>query len=175
MAQSAQRDEQEVRRFVEHMARMFADWGFPRMAARVIMAMTSADDDAMTAGELAERLGVSPAAISGALRYLIHLGMVVREPIPGSRRDRYRLVDDSWYQVTVTEMTLFKAIVDLAEQGVAAAGGRSSPGGARLAEMRDYFLFVQREMPILLDKWRATKDRRRSSPSRRRRRANVGP
>ena len=142
-----------MRTFVEQMARMLADWGFPRMAGRVLFVMMGADEPALTAGELAERLGVSPAAISGAVRYLIHINMVVREPVPGSRRDRYRLVDDSFYEVTIAKMTLIKTLADIADAGVAAAGGPNTPAGSRLANMRDFYVFTQESLPSILDEW----------------------
>ena len=142
-----------MRTFVEQMARMLADWGFPRMAGRVLFVMMGADEPALTAGELAERLGVSPAAISGAVRYLIHINMVAREPVPGSRRDRYRLVDDSFYEVTIAKMTLIKTLADVADAGVTAAGGPDTTAGARLANMRDFYQFTQESLPSILDEW----------------------
>jgi predicted transcriptional regulator len=155
--QQSGRDEEAVRRFVEHMSMLLAGWGFPRMAARVLMVMTAADEPQLTAGDLAERLGVSPAAISGAIRYLIQIGMAVREPVPGSRRDRYRLAADTWYEVTLTKLTMFGTVAELAAGGAQALGGPTSPSGVRVTEMRDYFLFVQKELPALLDKWLTTK------------------
>lgn len=153
MPRAPQRDELAMRNFVEQMARILADWGMPRMAARVLFVMMGADEQALTAGELADRLGVSPAAISGAVRYLIQINMVLREPVAGSRRDRYRLVDDSWYEVTLAKMTLIKTLADAAAQGVVAAGGPDTPAGARLAGMRDFYVFAQEALPELLDKW----------------------
>lgn len=153
MPRRPKRDEAALRTFVEQMARTLAEWGLPRMAARVLFVMMSADEQALTAGELAERLAVSPAAISGAVRYLIQINMVAREPVPGSRRDRYRLVDDSWYEVTLAKMSLIKTIAAAAEQGVVAAGGPDTPAGARLAGMRDFYVFVQEALPGLLDEW----------------------
>jgi predicted transcriptional regulator len=147
------RDESAMRGFVEQMARTLADWGFPRMAGRVLFVMMGSDEEALTAGELAERLDVSPAAISGAVRYLIQINMVQREPVPGSRRDRYRLVDDSWYEVTLAKVTLIKSIVDFVEQGVVAAGGPQTPAGARLTGMRDFYVFVQESLPELMGRW----------------------
>jgi len=161
MARAARRDEAAIRTFVEHMARMLADWGFPRMAGRVLFVMMSADEKALTAGELADRLGVSPAAISGAVRYLTQINMVAREPVPGSRRDRYRLVDDSFYEVTLAKMTLIKTIADAADEAVAATGGPGTPAGARLANMRDFYVFVQEALPDLLDRWAERKARYR--------------
>jgi biotin operon repressor len=160
------RDEEGVRRFIEHMAMLFADWGFPRMAARVLMVMTAADERALTAAELAERLDVSPAAISGAVRYLIQIGMAAREPVPGSRRDRYRLADDSWYEATVTKLTLFESVAQLTAEGAEALGPPSSPAAARVGQMRDYFRFIHRELPVLLERWKATRpDRDTPSPA----------
>jgi DNA-binding transcriptional regulator GbsR (MarR family) len=147
-----------MRNFVEFMARTLADWGFPRMAGRVVFALMSADEPALTAGELADRLGVSPAAISAAVHYLMHINMISREPVPGSRRDRYRIIDDTWYEMTVAKMTLLKTLMDAAAQGVEAAGGQDTPSGARLAGMRDFYRFVQDEMPEVMDKWAKRKE-----------------
>jgi len=150
-----ERDETAVRHFVEHMAMTLADWGFPRMPARVLIALMSADEDALTAAELAERLDVSPAAISGAVRYLMHVGLVVRQPAPGSRRDRYRLPDDAWYEASLVKGRALKGVADVANDGVAALGGRATLSGERVAEMRDFLLFCQAEIDGLVERWRA--------------------
>lgn len=150
------RDEEAVRRVVERIAALLADWGFPRMAGRVLLALMVADDESLTAADLGERLGVSPAAISGALRYLMQLHMVVREPVPGSRRDRYRMPDDVWYEAVLGEMPMFKVLYNMTEEAVEAIGGTSTPGGARMARMQEFCQFMQDEMPVLLDRWKAT-------------------
>jgi len=162
MSHPAERDEAALRQFVEQMARTLADWGFPRMAGRVLMTMLSSDEPALTAGQLAERLGVSPAAISGAVRYLMQIKMIERQPVPGSRRDIYRLVDDAWYEVSLAEMTLLKSMSVAAQDGVKAAGGAQTPAGARLANMRDYFVYVQENLPVLLAGWAESKRARGS-------------
>ncbi|WBB73384.1 MarR family transcriptional regulator [Micromonospora sp. WMMD1128] len=154
MNEPGHRDEEEVHLFVERMAMAFADVGFPRMAARVLFAVMSADEP-LTAGEIGERLGVSAAAVSGAVRYLTQFAMLVREPVKGSRRDRYRMPDNPWYEATITKTTLYKNFIDIAGGGVEALAGRSTPAGERVAEMRDFFLFVQEEVEALGDRWRA--------------------
>jgi DNA-binding transcriptional regulator GbsR (MarR family) len=123
----------------------------------VLFVLMGAEERTLTAAELAERLDVSPAAISGALKYLTHLTMVAREPVPGSRRDRYRLADDSWYEVTTTKMTFLKVLSDATEQGVEAAGGVTTVAGKRLADMRDFYAFVYENVPEILEKWAANK------------------
>src|SRR4029453_13024222 len=98
-------------------------------------------------------LSVSPAATSGAVRSLPQINMIAREPVPGSRRDRYRLVDDSFYEVTIAKMTLIKTLADVADAGVTAAGGPDTTAGARLANMRDFYRFTQESLPSILDEW----------------------
>ncbi|MCW3818868.1 MarR family transcriptional regulator [Micromonospora sp. DR5-3] len=148
------RNEEEVHLFVERMAMAFADVGFPRMAARVLFSVMSADEP-LTAAQIGERLGVSAAAVSGAVRYLTQFGMLVREPVKGSRRDRYRMPDNPWYEATITKTGLYKNFIDIANGGVNALLGRDTPAGERVAEMRDFFLFVQGELDTMGERWRA--------------------
>jgi hypothetical protein len=148
------RDEEAVRAYVEKMARFLGDWGFPRMAARVLLLMMAADEDALTAADIAERLSISPAAVSGALRYLQQLELVVREPVPGSRRDRYHTPHDTWYQGALVKGGLYATLAQLSAEGAAAAGGPDTPAGARLAEMSEFYEFLEVEVSGLLEKWR---------------------
>jgi predicted transcriptional regulator len=153
----AGRDEAGVRQFIEHMAMTFGSLGFPRMAARVLFVIMCAEEEALTAAQIAERLDISPAAVSGAVRYLLQIQMLRREPVPGSRRDRYRLPGDAWYEVSALKGALLKVFADVAGEGVDALGGPATGPGARVAQMRDYFEFVHDEMPSLLDRWEAIK------------------
>ncbi len=158
--QVAVRDDEAVRHFVEHMAMEMADAGFPRMPGRVLMTMMAADEDSITAAELAERLAVSPAAISGAVRHLLHLGLLARVPVPGSRRDRYQLPDDVWYQSSVTKTDMLTRLADIADDGAKALGGPETPSGRRVSDMRDFFTFSRDELAKLLERWAATRPER---------------
>jgi len=153
----APRNEEAVRRFVEQIAMQFADWGFPRMAGRVLFVLMTADEPGLSAADLGDRLDASAAAISGAVRYLGQLRLVVREPVPGSRRDVYRLADNAWYTAAMTELSLYQAIISASESVLAALGDTESPSRARIAEMRDFFTFFQSEMSGLLAKWESVR------------------
>jgi DNA-binding MarR family transcriptional regulator len=156
MVRQAARDEVAVRRFVEQMAVTLTGFGFPRMPARVLVTlMAIEDEEALTAAELGDRLGVSPAAISGAVRYLIQFGLVIREPVPGSRSDRYRLADHAWYEASVAKGQALTALAAAADRGVEPLGGEKTRAGERVAEMRDFFLFCHSEIQGLVDRWRA--------------------
>ena len=151
------RDDEAVRRFVERLAMTLDEMGVPRMPGRVLAAMTAADEESLTAADLAERLDVSPAAISGAVRYLLHLGLIAREPVRGTRTHHYRLPSDVWYESSIKRRGMVKTVADLTDEGVKALGGPDTPSGRRVAEMSAFYRFIESEMDSLFDKWQAIK------------------
>ena len=110
---------------------------------------------------------VSPAAISGAVRYLTQVSLIGREREPGSRRDRYRVWDDAWYEATLRREHLLARWEASAREGVDVLGA-STPAGQRIAESREFFAFLRREMPALLESWRQKRGKTPGS-------AQVGP
>ena len=72
--------------YIERFAAVLVVAGFPPMPARVFVALLVTDSGHLTAAELAALLQISPAAVSGAVRYLIQLGLVHKERVPGCRR-----------------------------------------------------------------------------------------
>jgi len=147
------RDEAAVRTFIENFSALLTEYGIPRMAARVMTAEMTAEGEGVTAADLAEQLGASPAAVSTALKYLTHLGLIVREPIPNSRRDRYRAVDHGWYTATLVQSGGLERMGETAAVGVDAVGGTDTVAGRRLAEMRDFYRFLIAELDGIMVRW----------------------
>src|SRR5512132_4449200 len=147
------RDEEAVRRFIERFALNLAEAGMARMPARVFAGILVADDSRQTAAELAELLQASPAAISGAVRYLTQLRLVSREREPGERVDHFRISSDTWYEaVTRRDQMLARWEQDL-QEGIKAVGP-DTPAGARLEETRAFFAFLRDELAHVMAKWR---------------------
>jgi DNA-binding transcriptional regulator GbsR (MarR family) len=144
-------------RFIERLASALAEAGFPRMPARVFAALLATDSGHLTASELAHLLRVSPAAISGAVRYLIQINLVSREGEPGSRRDRYRVHDDLWYEAITRRDQMLSRLEHRLREGIEVLGGRETAAGARMAETLAFFEFLQKELPALVKKWREMK------------------
>ena len=147
------RDAAAVSRFIERFALTLLDSGVPRMPARAFVAILASDTGYLTAAELARVLNVSPAAVSGAVRYLTQVGLIVRERDPGERRDHYRLHDDAWYDAMIRREELLVRWQNDLVAGIEAVGG-DTPAGERLEETRRFFAFLHEEVPKMLDKWR---------------------
>lgn len=146
------RDEDAVRRYVESLALVLSQIGMQRMSARVFAALMTTDDARLTAADLASQLSVSPAAISGAVRFLEQIGLVAKEREPGERRDHYRLFDDLWYATFLKRDRMIIMWRDAAGDGIDALG-EDSPAGKRLAEMRDFLSFMLGELNDMYERW----------------------
>lgn len=157
-------DHEAARRFVERFAGVLADSGIPRMPSRVFAALLATDDARMTAAELAAVLRVSPAAISGAVRYLTQVGLVERIREPGARRDHYHVYEDVWAQSIAGRDQLLARWQQVLGDGVDALG-LDSPAGGRLADMVDYFAFLRERLPALAREWQAQRDAARPQAS----------
>ena len=124
--------------------------GFPRMPAAVMMAIMVSEEGMLTAEQLAEQLGASAAAISGAVRYLASVGMIYRHRLPGTRHYSYELPAHSWYTASLQKSDLYQLIIRLASHAVPTLGPR---GAERVQEMADFFAFLDRRMPEVLEEW----------------------
>jgi DNA-binding transcriptional ArsR family regulator len=154
------KDETALAGVMEHSAAVLTAAGFPKMAARVLMALTVTESPGLTAAELAERLDVSPAAISGAVRYLQTIGIIRRLSQSGSRRDRYEIPSD-WYALMVRNSPIYGTLADQAEAGMAAVGDPASPATERLRDMAGFYRFIAGRLPGVIAEWeqvRAARD-----------------
>jgi DNA-binding transcriptional regulator GbsR (MarR family) len=149
-----ERDAEAVSKFVESFAAQLVEAGMQRMAARVFAALLSSDEGVMTSAELGEQLRISPAAVSGAVRYLAQTHMVSREREPGSRRERYRVHGDQWYEALTNREAVLKRWEGALREGVSSLGA-DTPAGRRMAETLAFFEFVDGEVAAMMERWRA--------------------
>ena len=138
--------------YIERFASVMVAAGMPPMPSRVFVALMVTDSGRLTAAELAGMLRISPAAVSGAVRYLIQLGLVHKERVPGSRRDYYRLPDDVWHDMLRLRDQVMTRWTALVREGIDLVGP-DTPAGARLAEHAAFFDFVAKELPEVLTRW----------------------
>ena len=121
--------------YVERFSSVLVAAGIPAMPARVFVALLVTDSGRLTAAELAGMLRVSPAAVSGGVRYLIQVGLVHKERVPGSRRDYYRMPDDVWSDMFRLRDQVMQRWATLIREGIELLGaghaGRRAAGRAR--------------------------------------------
>jgi DNA-binding transcriptional regulator GbsR (MarR family) len=158
----AERDPEAVRQFVERFASALTEAGFQRMHARVFAVLHGTDSGRLTAAEIAERLQISPAAVSGAVRYLTRFNLIRREREPGSRRDHFVVENDSWYEAIVNRDEVLLRWQNSAREGIGVLGA-DTPAGRRMADSLAFFEFITEELNELITKWQKVKNERQAA------------
>ncbi len=144
--------------YIERFAAVLVAAGFPPMPARVFVALLITDSGRLTAAELAGTLRISPAAVSGAVRYLIQLGLVHKERVPGSRRDYYRMPGNMWDDMIRMRDQVMARWTALVREGIDLVGP-DSPAGARMAEQAAFLEFATSELSEILKRWQEYRGR----------------
>lgn len=149
-------DDDEVAEFIEGFALSLTEAGMQRMASRMFGALLVADDGRLTAKEVAERLQVSPAAVSGAVSYLTQTKLITRVREPGDRVDHYSVGEQPWFETLMARTDSIEKMVVWMRKGSAALA-QGSPAQVRMDETREFFEYLQAEMPRIIDRWREAK------------------
>jgi DNA-binding transcriptional regulator GbsR (MarR family) len=138
--------------FVERMASALHQAGLARVPSLVFSALLVDDDGRMTSAELAEALHVSPASISGAVKYLEQIGMMRRERERGSRRDVYVVEDEAWHTALMRRDQVYAPMIAALTAGLGAVAPETD-AHRRMLVTREFFAFVNEEMTALADTW----------------------
>jgi len=144
----------EEKNFVEEVGVVFEQTGLPRMAGRVFGWLLISDPPYQSSAELAEALMASKGSISTTTRLLIQIGLVERFVRPGERYDHFRLREDA-LQRTIQhgledEIKLF---LNIAHKGLGLMKDEASVRRQWLEEMYDRYTFLEKEFPVLMERW----------------------
>ncbi len=126
---------------------------------RVLGVLLTSHPPERSAAELAEELGASRGSISQSTRMLVQMGMVRRLSRPGERRDYFRMQPHAWQETTQQQMALIGTFQEMAERGLRMLNSDDPEVKSNLEEMRDFYAFWKRELPIVLERWDREKAR----------------
>lgn len=150
----------ERRHFTEEVGMFFEESGAPRMMGRILGWLLICDPPEQSAKELAEVLDASRGSVSTMTRMLIAGQMVEKVVRRGERQTHFRLRRDAFTQAVhgkLAHMFLFR---EIAERGLHILEVHGLRADGRLQEARDFYAFMERELPALIDKWDREFDRK---------------
>ena len=139
--------------FVEEMGQALSSYGMTPMAGRMWGWLLICDPPEQTAADLAEALHASRGSISGTARILASAGMIRRTTKRGDRREFFSVAPETFEQFLASAGRIYGAFREIAERGLEAIDDRPEPSKARIQEFRDFFAFVEREVPIIMDRF----------------------
>lgn len=146
-----------TREYLDRLGALIGRTGIPRTAANVMTALYTGDADGLTAADLAQRLHVSPATISSAVGVLETQGLIRRERDASSRRDRYILDEDAWFQATLASGRQLRDLAEASRDGIAVFGA-GTPAASRFHTMSEFLEFVAHDVIASAERWRKVFD-----------------
>jgi DNA-binding MarR family transcriptional regulator len=136
------------RRYAEEAAVVLAGMGMPPAYGKLLGWLLICQPAGQSGTELVEALGLSKGAVSGGLRGLEAGGLVRRVAMPGRRGSFYEVTPDAITRAAGAEkFTVFRELMD---RGLAILGGDDAPGAERLRTTRDFYAFLETELPKLI-------------------------
>ncbi len=124
----------ESQHAAERLALVLTGHGLQRMTARVLATLLFTEQPSVTMADLAEVLQASAGSISGALKMLTSVGLAERVPVPGSRREHFRLPENAWSVLFTSKNETMREMLEAADAGI---GATDEQGLARPAPGRD--------------------------------------
>jgi DNA-binding transcriptional regulator GbsR (MarR family) len=141
--------------FVEEMGRFLAGLGMTPMAGRMWGFLLICEPPEQTAADVASALQASRGAISGTARILASAGLIRRATRPGDRREYFSAPAEALDAMLESAATIYRQMRQIAERGLAATIDRPPEARARLQEFHDVMAFVEREVPLVINRFLA--------------------
>jgi DNA-binding transcriptional regulator GbsR (MarR family) len=142
------------RSFIEEVGLLFEKRGLPRMAGRMLGWLFLADPPYQSPSEIAEILMASKGSVCSTIQLLTQIGMIEKYIIPGERHNHFRLREDALRGMInhgpEEEWRMFR---QLAERGLELMQNEPTLRRQFLEQMRDHFIFLEREFPVLIERY----------------------
>jgi DNA-binding transcriptional regulator GbsR (MarR family) len=138
--------------------------GLPRIAGRLFGTLLLSPEPRCL-DDLAAELGVSKASVSTDCRRLHERGIVERVPMPGDRRDFYRLAPDFLAQIVRHSSRRWAALQELVASFAAAEADTPATVRERLEYVDALSAFLRERMDVALREWADGARRQREAPA----------
>lgn len=150
--------------FVDRFSAILRDSGLPPMPARTFAYVLGLGQRTYTAADLADATGASPAAISGAVNYLIGVGMLERRR-GSDRRHLYQLPPgDPWASMIARRQAILVRWYESLGQAAQDLGDQQEDHGEPLRLGARFFAFMAQEIPGMLARWESFRDESSGQP-----------
>lgn len=141
------------RQYVEELGTVLAGMGLPPSYAKLMGWLIICDPPRQSVTEIAEGLGQSKGSVSTGARLLGNAGLIRRVAVPGRRGTFYELDPEAVIRVTEEGWNL-RAFRELLDRGLRLLGDEPGQRAERLRRTRDFYAFMEREMPKLMARFR---------------------
>jgi len=142
-----------VRSFIEDVGLMFEEIGQTRMAGKILGSLLICSPPFLSSSELINITGGSKASISTITRQLLRIGFLERIVIPGKKAVYFKIKDGIFSELLRERLTITKPMVALIDRGIDIVTGLNGYQYERLQRIRRLYLYFERELPVIMERW----------------------
>jgi DNA-binding MarR family transcriptional regulator len=142
------------RQYAEEVGMVLAGLGMTPAFGKLLGWLLICDPPSQSLAQLSEALGLSKGSVSTGMRVLEQTGLVRRVATPGVRGHVYEATPDALIEIGSRAGEQYAVVRRLMERGLALLGDEHSPRARRLRTSRDFYIFIEREVPKLLERFK---------------------
>jgi DNA-binding transcriptional regulator GbsR (MarR family) len=145
----------EEQQFIERWSAILAQEGLPPVAGRLWAWLLVCDPPDQTVEQIADAIGASRGAISGAVRMLEPSGLVVRTKRRGDRREYWRTSADAMIHTLEAKERQTRPSLQALDAVLASLTDRSEESLRRLLDVRHMYTMLLDSFPAMIEQLKA--------------------
>ena len=150
---------EKKKEIIERVGVYYEHKGLQPVVGRIVGLLLVAEPAEATFEEIYGELQVSKSAVSTALTFMQAKEMVEYTTKPGDRKRYFKLRLNEWKTNIQKQFDDILDIENLIKEVVVLKENRQSDFCCKLIDIKDFLLFLRKELPLLLDKFEATKNK----------------
>ncbi|HLU89321.1 MAG TPA: hypothetical protein VKZ51_05765 [Cyclobacteriaceae bacterium] len=150
---------EKKKEIIERVGVYYEHKGLQPVVGRIVGLLLVAEPAEATFEEIYGELQVSKSAVSTALTFMQAKEMVEYTTKPGDRKRYFKLRLNEWKTNIQKQFDDILDIENLIKEVVVLKENRQSDFCCKLIDIKNFLLFLRKELPLLLDKFEATKNK----------------
>jgi DNA-binding MarR family transcriptional regulator len=142
------------RQYAEEVGMVLAGMGMTPAYGKLLGWLLICDPPTQSLADLSTALGLSKGSVSTGMRTLERLGLVRRVASPGTRGHVYEVTPHALMDLAAPAGQQYAVMRALMERGLTLLEDPRSPRAERLRASREFFAFIEREVPKLIEQFK---------------------
>lgn len=141
--------------FIRDFGDAYLRFGLPRLMGHIV-GLLLYEEGPLSLDEITDQLGVSKGPVSQVMSRLRDRNLVIRENVPGNRKDFYRAADDIFGQAFHNHAQLFSFNHELAKIYLERISKSGAPEhfSQRIEEMTEFYQKMVEHLQTFLNDWK---------------------
>jgi len=149
---------EKLEEYIEEVGQFYERYGLPKMAGRILGFLMAGSIEHISFETIRNQLHASKGSISGNLKLLLSQKLIEKYTITGNRKSHFRFSSRNIFKLIEDKTNSTRSITNLYRKANE-INDPSSDKHQQLAEVIEFYQFLEDEIPKLKQKWIQKKKR----------------